>query len=119
MNTGRSWTQTHNHDVSLLSTSQQTALPLPRSVKGNRSFANLAKLFGIGSGHPEEVYNEAEGGDEEHDVEEEADAVDEDSLMWDAQVRLPLYTHAPACRKRSHDQNRFTRCLLLLYCNSD
>jgi hypothetical protein len=90
MNTGRSWT--HNHDASLLSTSQQTALPLPRSVKGNRSFANLAKLFGIGHGHSDsgEVYAEGEVEDEDHEAEEEADTIDEDSLMWDAQVRAPL-----------------------------
>lgn len=84
-----SWT--HTHDVSLLSSSQQTALPLPRSVKGNRSFANLAKLFGIGSGYPHVEDEEHEVEVEEEDDDEEADAIDEDSLMWDAQVCLSPY----------------------------
>jgi len=82
-----SWSRSHNNHVSGLSSSQQTALPLPKSVKGNRSFANLAKLFGINSSYRD--HHSDAGEDEEEEVgeaEDAEDAIDEDSLMWDAQV---------------------------------
>jgi hypothetical protein len=97
MTSSGSWSYSHNNHVSLLSSSQQTALPLPKSVKGNRSFANLAKLFGINSSYRND-HSETEE-DEEEEVLDPEDAVDEDSLMWDAQVgplsrlRHPKHTH--------------------------
>jgi hypothetical protein len=114
MTHGGSWSYSNNnHNVSLLSTSQQTALPLPKAVKGNRSFANLAKLFGISKSYKGEHSPDADE-DEEEEVEAE-DVMDEDSLMWDAQVSpSPLtllipkhttYTHRTeeTCRQWSHD----------------
>ena len=84
-----SWSYSNSNHVSLLSSSQQTALPLPKSVKGNRSFANLAKLFGISTSYREH-HSDPEDDEEEEvgegEAEEAEDAIDEDSLMWDAQV---------------------------------
>lgn len=91
-----SWSYSNNNHVSLLSTSQQTALPLPKSVKGNRSFANLAKLFGISSsykGHQSDP--EADEEEEVGEAEEAEDAIDEDSLMWDAQVSPLIHLRYP------------------------
>lgn len=69
-----------------------SALPLP-SLKHNRSFARLAQLFGIGKAaaaeqdegdvSEEEEALEAEEGDEGDEGQEE---VDEETLLWDAQV---------------------------------
>ena len=94
-----SWSHSHNNHVSALSSSQQTALPLPKSVKGNRSFANLAKLFGISSSYRDH-HSDAEEDEEEEagEAEDAEDAIDEDSLMWDAQVSPlarsdPKHTH--------------------------
>jgi hypothetical protein len=94
-----SWSRSHNNHVSNLSSSQQTALPLPKSVKGNRSFANLAKLFGINSSYRDHHSDAEEDEDEEvGEAEDAEDAIDEDSLMWDAQVSPlvrshPIHTH--------------------------
>lgn len=81
-----SWSYSNSNHVSALSSSQQTALPLPKSVKGNRSFANLAKLFGINNSYRNDHTSDAEDEEEEEEVLDIEDAVDEDSLMWDAQV---------------------------------
>lgn len=72
----------------ILSASLKSTLPLPKALRENRSFANLAKFLGIGA---EEGDDDLPGGAEEDGgmVEEEEDAsdvVDEESLMWDAQV---------------------------------
>ena len=94
MTNGGSWSySSNNHNVSLLSTSQQTALPLPKAIKGNRSFANLAKLFGINTSYRGDHSPDADE-DEEEEVEAE-DVMDEDSLMWDAQVSLVLWPLFP------------------------
>lgn len=86
------------HIQTALALSPRTSsLPLPTLNRANRSFANLARLFGIGgaksddpngtgNGSGEEGEDEAEDaehGDEDEDGEGE---VDEESLMWDAQV---------------------------------
>jgi len=95
MTNGGSWSySSNNHNVSLLSTSQQTALPLPKAIKGNRSFANLAKLFGINTSYRGDHSPDADE-DEEEEVEAE-DVMDEDSLMWDAQVSLVLWPLFPS-----------------------
>ena len=96
-----SWSRSLNNHVSALSSSQQTALPLPKSVKGNRSFANLAKLFGINSSYRDHHSDADAEEDEDEEVgedEDAEDAIDEDSLMWDAQVSPlarshPIHTH--------------------------
>jgi hypothetical protein len=94
-----SWSYSNNNHVSLLSTSQQTALPLPKSVNGNRSFANLAKLFGISTSykdhHTDADEDDDEGEEEVGDAEEAEDAIDEDSLMWDAQVSPLVHLRHP------------------------
>jgi hypothetical protein len=116
----RSRTRSHNHQDVSWSTSiqrqQQTALPLPKAIKGNRSFANLAKLFGVGTSYRDDPAEAGESAEDEEDDEEEPgagdeteDAVDEDSLMWDAQASLfPSIhtTHYTQAGKRlfwSHD----------------
>ena len=72
---------------------KSSALPLPSlKLKHNRSFALLAQMIGIGSGSgsaKEEESGDDQGEDEEDgEGDEEAleDEVDEDTLLWDAQV---------------------------------
>jgi hypothetical protein len=48
------------------------------------SFANLARFFGIGGTFASSKLDEHES---EHEEEAEVEEVDEESLMWDAQVR--------------------------------
>jgi hypothetical protein len=112
MTSSGSWSYHNNNHASLLSTSQQTALPLPKAVKGNRSFANLAKLFGISSSYRGDHSPDAEEDedDEVADAEEAEDAIDEDSLMWDAQVS-PL---APSDTSSHHTHTNNTGTSLLV-----
>lgn len=72
-----------------LSASLKSTLPLPKALRQNRSFANLARLLGIANGDGEgDQSPEADGDDVDNgEIEEDvADAIDEESLMWDAQV---------------------------------
>lgn len=85
---------TSHHASSPLASSFKSALPLPKALRENRSFANLARFLGIANGDDGDQSPCAEEEEEEYDgqVEEDGgDVVDEESLMWDAQVRS-LYT---------------------------
>lgn len=67
------------------SISSQLTTPIP--VR-KASFANLARFFGIGGTFAETKVDEHESEhDEECDGEADVEEVDEESLMWDAQVR--------------------------------
>lgn len=81
------------------STSPPSFLPLPRALRQNRSFAQLTRLLGI-SAPKEGTDSGSEAGDDDDDDEnrtlsgsgdDDGDPnsdVDEESLMWDAQVSL-------------------------------
>lgn len=74
----------------------QQRLPLPTPVR-KASFANLARFFGLGSGltdaEIEKQHDSAEEDAEEGGVaEENENDVDEETLMWDAQVGASLST---------------------------
>lgn len=113
---------THKHPQPLrrLSLSPPALLPLPplpRAIRQNRSFANLAKLIGLASdtagkakggdddraslSAPEdddedEDEDDEEDDDDDDDDDQQTDEVDEESLMWDAQVRqAPFITPPP------------------------
>lgn len=89
---------THVLASSPLSSSIKSTLPLPKAIRENRSFANLARLLGLAHGDDSRDHEQGDdslGLDDEYDgeMEEEEDAdgegsevVDEESLMWDAQV---------------------------------
>jgi len=68
-------------------------LSIPQPLR-KASFANLARFFGIGGAfanvahdHDAEHDTEQEGEDGGEEADAEEDEVDEESLMWDAQVR--------------------------------
>ncbi|RXK37377.1 hypothetical protein M231_05364 [Tremella mesenterica] len=64
---------------------QPTSLPTPPSTIQNRSFANLARFFGIGS---TTSFPTDDVPTETTDPEVEEDETDEESLMWQAQTAL-------------------------------
>lgn len=79
-----------------------SSLPFPKSLRHNKSFVRLANLLGLGSEKAAGSFASVSGSgsgtrsdegihvdvDEEDGEEEEEDGaeVDEESLMWDAQV---------------------------------
>ena len=94
----------HQQMTSLQSPSRQppylespspSSLPPPPAAKGNRSFANLARFFGVGISRDHPVDQEAKVDSDSDDeigveaaetAEAEEEPMDEESLMWQAQV---------------------------------
>lgn len=83
-----------------LSISPTSSLPLPRSLRQNKSFTQLARFIGFSAADDQRLATDSgsdtgDGGEDDlalsnaGDDDQDGDA-DEESLMWDAQVgRLP------------------------------
>ena len=96
--TSPTYNHTHTHAPtsisSPLASGSKSTLPLPKAIRENRSFVNLARLLGLANGHGDESRDGDHSGDGlDGGIEEEGDddgdgseIVDEESLMWDAQV---------------------------------
>lgn len=99
-----------------------SSLPLPAASRANRSFANLARFFGVGANQQDRRESDGSDGgveydsrdntskskgkgkgreedqededeedeDEDEDADGDGDGMDEEGLMWDAQVSLDL-----------------------------
>lgn len=82
------------HPSSPLSSSFKSSLPLPKVLRQNRSFANLTKFLGIAAGDEYRDGDQSPEGEDDDtgEIEEDApDAIDEESLMWDAQVSALVF----------------------------
>jgi hypothetical protein len=76
-----------------------SALPFPSSLRQNKSFVKLAHLLGLTStesSHSQDGGLKGVNGSEspQHEgsgtEDDEDEGIDEDSLMWDAQVCVPI-----------------------------